>query len=157
MIRDHDRRAGPGLPALHAGQRVTILNKESHQWSRATSALNAPCHVRRPYIVQTPNGTRLRKTRSELRELRADNILTEATERTRQQMTFRQCNTDEQQVTPPITTFGKPPLGETMSLAPAIRRSGRMILNPSRFQEFRTISVSGIYIKGLLVLAAFTF
>ena len=64
---------------------------------------------------------------------------------------------DEQHVTPPITMFGKPPPDETMSLAPAIRRSGRMILKPSRFQEFRTISVSSIYINGLLVSAAFTF
>ncbi|KAI0219339.1 Protein sneaky [Lamellibrachia satsuma] len=32
MIRYHDRNAGPELAPLHAGQRVRILNKDTHKW-----------------------------------------------------------------------------------------------------------------------------
>ena len=129
MIRDHDQRAGPELPALHAGQRVRILNKETHHWS--PGEIVAKCTEPRSYIVQTPNGTRLCRTRSHLRELQAENILSEATEHTRRRVPFREDNTDEKQVAPPVTT----PPDEAMPLSPAIRRSGRMIRKPSRFQE----------------------
>ena len=67
MIRAHDQRAGPEVPALLAGQRVRILNKETHHWS--PGEIVAKCTEPRSYIVQTPNGTRLRRTRSHLREL----------------------------------------------------------------------------------------
>ena len=107
MIRDHDRRAGPELPVLHAGQRVRILNKETHLWS--PGEIVTKCAEPRSYIVQTPNGTRLRRTRSHLRELLAENILNEATEHTRRRGTFREDNTDEQQVAPPVPTTGEPP------------------------------------------------
>ena len=93
MIRDHDQRAGPELPALHAGQRVRILNKETHHWS--PGEIVAKCTEPRSYIVQTPNGTRLCRTRSHLRELQAENILSEATEHTRRRVPFREDNTDE--------------------------------------------------------------
>ena len=62
MIRDHDRRAGPELPVLHAGQRVRILNKETHLWSSGEIATK--CAEPRSYIVQNSNGTRLRRTES---------------------------------------------------------------------------------------------
>ena len=81
MLRDHDQRAGPELSALHAGQRVRILNKETHHWS--SGEIVAKCTELGSYIVQTPNGTRLRRTRSHLRGLQAENILSEATEHTR--------------------------------------------------------------------------
>ena len=67
MIGDHDQRAGPELPAWHAGQRVWILNKETHHWS--PGEIVDKCTAPRSYIVQTPNDTRLRRTRSHLREL----------------------------------------------------------------------------------------
>ena len=134
MIRDHDQRAGPELPAVHARQRVRILlNKETHHWS--PGEIVAKCTEPRSYIVQTPNGTRLCRTRSHLRELQAENILSEATEHTRRRVTIREDNTDEQQVVPSIMTSGQPPPDEVMPLSPAIRRSGRMIRKPSRFQE----------------------
>ena len=131
MIRDHGQRARPELSALHAGQNMRILNKETHHWS--PGEIVAKCTEPRSYIVQTPNGTRLRRTRSHLRELQAENIISEATEHTRRRVTFREDNSDEQQVAPPVTTSGEPPSGEAMP--PAIRRSGRMIRKPSRFQE----------------------
>ena len=133
MIRDHDRRAGPELPVLHAGQRVRILNKVTHLWS--PGEIVTKCAEPRSYIVQTPNGTRLRRTRAHLRALKAENILNEASEHTRRRVTFREDSTDEQQVAPPVPTTGEPPPDEATSLAPAIRRSGRMIRKPSRFQE----------------------
>ena len=132
-IRDHDRRAGPELPVLHAGQRIRILNKETHLWS--PGEIVTKCAEPRSYIVQTPNGTRLRRTRAHLRALQAENILNEASEHTRRRVTFREDNTDEQQVAPAVMTTGEPPPDEATSLAPAIRRSGRMIRMPSRFQE----------------------
>ena len=81
MIRDHDQCGGPELPALHAGQRVRILNRETHHWS--PGEIVAKCTEPRSYIVQTPNGTRLHRTRSHRRELQAENILSEDTEHTR--------------------------------------------------------------------------
>ena len=69
MIQYHNRNAGPELAPLHAGQQVRILNKDTHTWCPgevvATCAEAEPCS----YIVQTPNGTRLHRTRSHLREL----------------------------------------------------------------------------------------
>ena len=65
----------------------------------------------------------------------SENIHNEATEHTRRRVTFRGHNTDEQQVATPVTTTGEPPPDEATSLAPAIRRSGRIIRKPSRFQE----------------------
>ena len=107
MIRDHDRRASPELPVLHAGQRVRILNKETHLWS--PGEIVTKCAEPRSYIVQTSNGTVLRRTRAHLRGLQAENILNEATEHTRRRVTFREDNTDEQQVAPPVPTTGEPP------------------------------------------------
>ena len=78
MIRDHDQRAGPELPALPAGQRVRIPNKETRHWS--PGEIVAKCTEPRSCIVQTPNGTRVRRTRSHLRELQSENILSEASE-----------------------------------------------------------------------------
>ena len=86
MLRDHDQQAGPELPALHAARRVRILNKETHHWS--PGEIVAKCTEPRSYIVQTPNGTRLRRTRSHPRERQAENILSEATEHTRRRVTF---------------------------------------------------------------------
>ena len=133
MIRDHDRHAGPELPVLHAGQRVTILNKETHLWS--PGEIVSKCAEPRSYIVKTTNGTMLRRTRAHLRALQSENIHNEATEHTRQRVTFREHNTDEQQVATPVMTTGEPPPDEATSLAPAITRSGRIIRKPSRFQE----------------------
>ena len=143
MIRDHDQRAGPELPALPAGQRVRIPNKETHHWS--PGEIVAKCTEPRSYIVQTPNGTRVRRTRSHLRELQSENILSEASEHTCRRVTFQEDNTDEQQVAPPVTTSGEPPPDEAMPLSPTIRRSGRIFEN-------RRVSKN----KGLFVLAAFT-
>ena len=55
MIRDHDRRAGPVLPALHAGQRVRILNKDTHQWSPG-EIVAEQSHVRTLCKRQTGQG-----------------------------------------------------------------------------------------------------
>ena len=90
MIRYHDQRAGPELPVLHAGQRVTILNKETHLWS--PGEIVSKCAEPRSYIVKTTNGTMLRRTRAHLRALQSENIHNEATEHTRRRVTFREHN-----------------------------------------------------------------
>ena len=136
MIRDHDRRARPELPVLHAEQCVRILNKETHLWS--PGEIVTMCAEPRSYIVQTPNGTRLRRTRAHLRALQAENIPNEATEHKRRRVAFREDNTDEQQVAPPVTTTGEPPPDEATSLAPAIRRSGRIVGFISPYKYIRT-------------------
>ena len=81
MIRAHDQRAGPEMPALLAGQRVSILNKETHHGVRAKSSLSVQSHVRT--LCKSQYCTRLRRTRSHLRELQAENVISEATEHTR--------------------------------------------------------------------------
>ena len=53
MIRDHDRHSGPELPVLHAGQRVTILNKETHLWSPGEIVYKSQSHVRTLLKPQT--------------------------------------------------------------------------------------------------------
>ena len=85
MISDHDRRAGPELPVLHAGQRVRIFNKETHlavEPCEIVTKCAEPCS----HIVQSPNDTRLRRTRAHLRALQAENILNKAIEHTRRRL-----------------------------------------------------------------------
>ena len=70
MVQQHNENAGPELAPLHNGQRVRILNKETHTWCPGT--IIDKCPEPRSYIVQTPNGNMLRRTRSHLRELTGD-------------------------------------------------------------------------------------
>ena len=64
LIQYHGRNDGPELAPLHAGQRVRILNKDTHKW--CPGEVVATCAEPRSHIVQTPNGTRLRRARSHL-------------------------------------------------------------------------------------------
>ena len=65
MVNYHNQGAGPELAPLHAGQRVRILDKEKHQCH--PGEVIRTCAEPRSYFVQTPNGTRLRRTRSHVR------------------------------------------------------------------------------------------
>lgn len=55
------------LPPLYPGQHVTVLNKERGTWHPATVV--EKCNEPRSYSGQTPNGNKIRRCRSHLREL----------------------------------------------------------------------------------------
>ena len=55
------------LPPLYNGQAVRILNKINKTWYPGT--IIDKCDEPRSYLVETPNGTRLRRNRSHLREI----------------------------------------------------------------------------------------
>ena len=70
----HDKHALPReLPPLVIGQHVTIQNQDTGRWTPAVVV--AKCPEPRSYIVQTPNGTQLRRNRNHLRDIEptADN------------------------------------------------------------------------------------
>ncbi|ELU10672.1 hypothetical protein CAPTEDRAFT_191036 [Capitella teleta] len=62
---NHDQRAGPELPPLHAGQAVSVMDTRTGTWEDGSvkKLTNKP----RSYIVETPQGT-LRRNRKHLRE-----------------------------------------------------------------------------------------
>ncbi|ELU18074.1 hypothetical protein CAPTEDRAFT_195867 [Capitella teleta] len=62
---NHDQRAGPELPPLHAGQAVSVMDTRTGTWEDGSvkKLTNKP----RSYIVETPRGT-LRRNRKHLRE-----------------------------------------------------------------------------------------
>jgi len=64
MKEEYDKRCQQELPPLYKGQTVRILDKNSK-----TGTITKKCEEPRSYIVQTPNGTNLRRNRSHLREL----------------------------------------------------------------------------------------
>ena len=102
---------------------MRILNKETQLLS--PGEIVTKCAEPRSYIVQTQNGTSLRRPRVHLRALQAENILNEATEHTRRRLTFREDNTDVQQVAPPVTTTGEPPRSRRSDVAGASNQTIR--------------------------------
>ena len=55
------------LSPMFVGQKVRILDKANKTWCPVT--ITKKCDQPRSYIVQTPNGTTLRRNRSHLREM----------------------------------------------------------------------------------------
>ena len=55
------------LPPLFKGQKVRILDKTSKTWCPGT--VLEKCQEPRSYLVETPNGTRVRRNRSHLRDM----------------------------------------------------------------------------------------
>eukprot|EP00057_Strongylocentrotus_purpuratus_P013777 XP_011668251.1 PREDICTED: uncharacterized protein K02A2.6-like [Strongylocentrotus purpuratus] len=66
MKEEHDRTAGPILAPLPVDQRVRVLD-ERKCWIPAR--VSRICEERNSYVVETPNGSSLRRNRSHLREL----------------------------------------------------------------------------------------
>ncbi|KAJ8049065.1 hypothetical protein HOLleu_01628 [Holothuria leucospilota] len=72
MKENHDlKKAGPELPPLHKGQKIRVLDQESRRWKPGTVTKVGP--EPRSYEVTTPNGARLRRNRSHLREMYSRN------------------------------------------------------------------------------------
>lgn len=67
MKEHHDHSSRRELPPLCPGQHVTVLNKDRGTWHPAI--VMQKCNEPRSYIVQTPNGSKIRRCRSHLREL----------------------------------------------------------------------------------------
>ena len=76
MKAHHDRSSGRDLPPLSPGQHVSVLNKERGTWYPATVVHK--CDELRSYIVQTPNGNKIRRGRSHLREIHHPHALRSA-------------------------------------------------------------------------------
>ena len=55
------------VPHLYKGQKVRILDKTSKTWCPGT--VLEKCQESRSYLVETPNGTRVRRIRSHLRDM----------------------------------------------------------------------------------------
>ncbi len=69
MKTHHDRCSGRDLPPLFRGQCVRVLDKERRTWH--TGTIVEKCREPKSYLVQTPNGNTIRRTRSHLREMYA--------------------------------------------------------------------------------------
>lgn len=67
MKAHHDRYSGRNLPPLFHGQSVRVLDKEKRTWYLGT--IVEKCREPKSYLVQTPNGNTIRRTRSRLREM----------------------------------------------------------------------------------------
>ena len=68
MIRHHNSTARKyDLPPLYVGQQVRILDKVAKTWCPGT--VQSRCDEPRSYIVETPNGNKLRRNRAMLREI----------------------------------------------------------------------------------------
>jgi hypothetical protein len=62
----HDANAH-GLPPLMIGQRVNVQDQQTGHWR--TAVVKEKCQEPRSYIVETPNGNRLRRNRNHLRDI----------------------------------------------------------------------------------------
>ena len=68
MKDQHDKTSRKeDLPSLYTGQAVRILNHQRKTW--CPGKIVSKCDEPRSYVVETPNGTRLRRNLSHLREL----------------------------------------------------------------------------------------
>lgn len=65
MKEHHDRSCRKALQPLHPGQHVTVWNKDKKTWHPAI--VHEKCPEPRSYIVQTPNGNKIRRSRIHLR------------------------------------------------------------------------------------------
>ena len=68
-MKDHHDQSSRqvDLPPLYTGQRVRILDKTTKTWCPGTVV--EKCQEARSYIVETLNGTRVRRNRSHLRDM----------------------------------------------------------------------------------------
>ena len=67
MKTKHDKTAGQELPPLYVGQKVRVQQPENKSWEPAK--VTEVCTENRSYVIQTPNGSSLRRNRSHIREM----------------------------------------------------------------------------------------
>jgi hypothetical protein len=69
MKEHYDQSSGPELLPLYTGQQIRIIDKVNKTW--CPGSVVERCSEPRSYIVETPNGTQVRRNRSHLREMMA--------------------------------------------------------------------------------------
>ena len=67
MKDQHKTSQKENLPSLYTGQAVRILHHQMNTW--CPGKIVSKCDEPRSYVVESPNGTRLRRNRAHLREL----------------------------------------------------------------------------------------
>ena len=128
MISYHDKSAQrTELPPLYVGQAVRILDKQSKTWCPGT--VQAKCKEPRSYIVDTPNGTQLRRNRSMLREMQPT---------TTPKFQLHEVEEAAAEIPTPTPTPAAPP-EQTAAKVPnhgKTTRSGRNVVTPRRYRTY---------------------
>ncbi|XP_014670832.1 PREDICTED: uncharacterized protein K02A2.6-like [Priapulus caudatus] len=122
------------LPPLHVGQRVRILDKGNKTW--CPGEVVARHEQPRSYVVETPNGTRLRRNRSHLRELttgRMEKLCDEESNQASCEAAMSSAN-DQGDTSPQDPSSGTDRIQREDS-SPGKTRYGRAVRLPARFQE----------------------
>ena len=140
MKAQHDKTSRKEeLPTMYTGQAVRILNHQRKTW--CPGKIVSKCDEPRSYVVETPNGTRLRRNRAHLRELVASPAKTvrfsdEPARPTRfsdepaRPTQIIQQNVSDQ----PDSDANSQGKGETTQCVPSTR-SGRRVRVPARYQH----------------------
>ncbi len=136
MKTHHDRCSGRDLPPLFRGQCVRVLDKERRTWHPGT--IVEKCMEPKSYLVQTPNGNTIRRTRSHLREMYATQ-----TQNIQKKVQFAETpkrdvveqshkNIVESKTTQPHETKTDNTDKETATCT----RSGRIIIKPVQYKDY---------------------
>uniref|UniRef100_A0A8C2EQ68 Gypsy retrotransposon integrase-like protein 1 n=1 Tax=Cyprinus carpio TaxID=7962 RepID=A0A8C2EQ68_CYPCA len=137
MKTHHDQCSGRDLPPLFRGQSVRVLDKERKTWHPGTVVER--CKEPRSYLIQTPNGNTVRRTRSQLREMYVTH-----TQKIQKKVQFAETpqkdeveqshkNPVENKITQPLDTKTDNTGTETR---PTRTRSGRVIIKPAQYKDF---------------------
>ena len=136
MKKHHDRNCRRELPLLHPGPHGTVGNKDRRTWQPAIvfQKRNEP----RSYIVQTPNGNKIRRCRSHLRGP-YNTLMQQTTKRSRfaEPHTLdegQEGHSDQSQTAPPCGTETEPP--HPKSPQPVWTRVGRAVVKPPHYKDY---------------------
>ena len=144
----HDKSARKSdLSQMFTGQEVRILDKTNKTWCPAT--VIRKCDEPRSYIVQTPNGTTLRRNRSHLREMSTIPRRLDFNDQTPQPIVHTPQPLSHQQHDQPSSTLPSTPQRRvhhsptqqpelpraTSPRDQRITRSGRVVKIPSRYMD----------------------
>ena len=139
MKRSHDHNSlRADLPPLYPGQYVTIINKADKTWH--PGVIIRRCDNPRSYIVETPNGTRLRRNRTHLRAVPApapakNKHLADTGKRVRFADTAPTTTTNSEQYTSTRTETQTTPVEMQAPKSATRTRSGRVINLPARYRD----------------------
>ena len=143
MKENHDRRHGcQDLNPLYPGQKVRVLDHESRTWQPATVV--GPAGGPRSYDVHTPNGSTIRRNRSQVREIPMG---------TPRRVRFEEPEMEpvEEPLVEPVESSGATPAeplvtkesstktgSESTEQTPSVRRSSRVSKAPKYLAEYKT-------------------
>ena len=134
MKKHHDPNCRRELPLLHPGKHVTVWNKDRRTWHPAV--VFQKCNEPRCYVMQTPNGNKIRRCRSHLRGTYNTQI-----QQTTKRLRFAEPHTleegqeghsDQSQTAPPCGTETEPP--DPKSPQPVRARVGRAVSQTTSLQ-----------------------